>query len=639
MQCLPIGHVPVVLFSSYRVIIKRGVTLVWDAFISYRQALALWFPLLCVHIFVRLMIAAVLVPLIAALLAITLSFSDQSALTDQDIARFLLTPIGALGAVIISSLLIVAATIDVAVMSAVLRSGQHGAGKALGAAFGFLTRSLPRLAVFAGHLLMRVLIISLPFLLIGGAIALFLLRDFDINYYLANRPPAFMTAVACGAVIAVVLGLVLLERLSAWAVALHMSVFDLVPTKTAFQNSREKMRGHRLDLLKRIVSWLALRFVVASVLIGFIGFLLAELPPFFSGNLAVFFTVTAVLIGIWAFVNAALNAIANGALSDILNEEFERCLEARVAKSDPATQAFAPRLALLPALAALIAVVSLVVGSTAFDRVGGTHQVDVIGHRGAAASRPENTMAAVIKAIEDGADWVEIDVQETADGEILVVHDSDFMKAAGVDRKVWDVTMEDVAQIDIGTWFDPIYSDERPPLLRDVLEVVKDRSKLIIELKYYGHDVDLENRVIALVEAAGMQDQIATMSLKYPAVQKMRALRPEWRSGVLAATAVGDLSGLDGDFLAVSAGRVSARLLAQAQSSGKDVYAWTVNDAVSMSRMISMGVDGLITDKPELAREVIAYHKTLSTPERLMLRLGDTIGFAFDLTPEVGADI
>ncbi|WP_282129524.1 glycerophosphodiester phosphodiesterase family protein [Roseobacter litoralis] len=615
------------------------MTLVWDAVISYRQALALWFPLLCVHMFVRLIIAAVLVPLIAALLAITLSFSDQSALTDQDIARFLLTPVGAIGAVVIASLVIVAATIDIAVMTAVLRSDQRGAGRALAAAFGFLTRSLPRLAVFAGHLLMRVLIISLPFLLVGGAIALFLLRDFDINYYLANRPPAFMTAIACGGVIAVALGLLLLERLSAWAVALHMSVFDLVPAKKAFRNSREKMRGHRFDLLKRIMSWLVLRAGVAFVLIGFIGFLLAEIPPFVSGNLALFFTVTAVLIGIWVFVNAALNAVANGALADILNEEFERCLEARAAKDDARAEAFSPRLALLPALAVLLAVGSLFVGGSAFNQVGGVEQVDVIGHRGAAASRPENTMAAVIKAIEDGADWVEIDVQETADGEVLVVHDSDFMKAAGVNRKVWDVTMEDVAQIDIGTWFDPVYADERPPLLRDVLEVVKDRSKLIIELKYYGHDVDLEKRVIALVEAAGMQDQIATMSLKYPAVQKMRALRPDWRSGVLAATAVGDLSGLDGDFLAVSAGRVSARLLAQAQSVGKDVYAWTVNDAVSMSRMISLGVDGLITDKPKLAREVIAYHKTLSTPERLMLRLGDTIGFAFDLTPETGDEI
>jgi glycerophosphoryl diester phosphodiesterase len=161
----------------------------------------------------------------------------------------------------------------------------------------------------------------------------------------------------------------------------------------------------------------------------------------------------------------------------------------------------------------------------------------------------------------------------------------------------------------------------------------------LIELKYYGHDIDLENRVVAEVEAAGMSAQIATMSLKYPAVQKMRGLRPDWRTGVLAATAVGNLSALDGDFLAVSTTRVSAALIAQANAVGKDVYVWTVNDAATMSRMISLGVHGLITDEPALAAEVLREYEALSTPERLMLRLGDFFGFVFDLTPEAEPEI
>ena len=293
----------------------------------------------------------------------------------------------------------------------------------------------------------------------------------------------------------------------------------------------------------------------------------------------------------------------------------------------------------IPLVIAVVSVVAVFFGTLAINRVGGVEKVEVIGHRGAAASRPENTMAAVEKAIEDGADWVEIDVQETADGEIIVVHDSDFMKSSSVPTKVWDVTMEEVAEIDIGSWFDPAYADQRAPLLYDVLRAVKDRSKLIIELKYYGHDVDLENRVIALVEEAGMDEQIATMSLKYPAVQKMLRLRPDWRTGVLAATSVGDLTGLEGDFVAVSAASLTTRLIRRADAAGKDVYVWTVNDAAMMSRMISMGVNGLITDEPALAREVISYYQTLSTAERLLMRVGDLIGFAFDLTPDVKDEV
>jgi glycerophosphoryl diester phosphodiesterase len=239
-------------------------------------------------------------------------------------------------------------------------------------------------------------------------------------------------------------------------------------------------------------------------------------------------------------------------------------------------------------------------------------------------------MAAVLKAIEDGADWVEIDVQETADDVVIVAHDSDFMKLAGVPTKVWDATMEDVAEIDIGSWFDPEYADERTPTLRQVLEAAKGKAKVIIELKYYGHDVDLENRVAALVEEFEMQDDIATMSLKYPAVQKMEKLRPDWRAGVLAATAVGDLSGLEGEFVAVNAGMATPGLVRSVQAAGKDIYVWTVNDPLQMSAMASMGVDGLITDDPALANEVLRIRAEMGPAERLLLWLATSFGMSVD---------
>lgn len=116
------------------------------------------------------------------------------------------------------------------------------------------------------------------------------------------------------------------------------------------------------------------------------------------------------------------------------------------------------------------------------------------------------------------------------------------------------------------------------------------------------------------------------MSLKYPAVQKMRALRPDWRAGVLAATAIGDLVGLEGDFVAVSTVTATPRRIREADDADKAIYGWTVNDALGMSRMISRGVDGLITDDPATARKVLEVRAQLSAPERLLLSLADIIG-------------
>ncbi len=244
-------------------------------------------------------------------------------------------------------------------------------------------------------------------------------------------------------------------------------------------------------------------------------------------------------------------------------------------------------------------------------------------------------MAAVEKALADGADWVEIDVQETADGAVVVAHDSDFMKLAGVDLKVWDATLDDLAEIDIGSWFDPAYADQRTPTLRAVLEAAKGRGKVLIELKYYGHDVALEDRVAEIVAQTGMAADVGVMSLKIPGVRKMQALGPGWPHGILAATALGDIAALDADFLAVNAGQVSVSLIRRVHAAGKKLYVWTVDDPLAMTRMISMGVDGLITNEPALARRVMEARNRLSPPERLLLWLSDRVRIeSFDLVAE-----
>jgi glycerophosphoryl diester phosphodiesterase len=202
------------------------------------------------------------------------------------------------------------------------------------------------------------------------------------------------------------------------------------------------------------------------------------------------------------------------------------------------------------------------------------------------------------------------------------------MKLAGRNLKIWDATQPQLAEIDVGSWFDPAYAAERTPTLAQVLEIARGRAKVLVELKYYGHDVDLEARTARVIERAGMADQIAIMSLKYPAVLKMRELRPDWRTGVLAATAIGRITGLKGDFLAVNAGQVGPRLVSSAKAAGKEIYVWTVNDPLEMSAMISMGVDGIITDEPALAREVLAERAEMGSAQRLFLLLAERLGLS-----------
>lgn len=133
--------------------------------------------------------------------------------------------------------------------------------------------------------------------------------------------------------------------------------------------------------------------------------------------------------------------------------------------------------------------------------------------------------------------------------------------------------------------------------------------------------------MIDLIEAAGMQDDTMIMSLKYAGVRKVHALRPNWKVGLLSARAIGNLTQLDADFLAISLALARPNLVRAAHAAGKEVFVWTVNDALSMSQMMSLGVDGIITDEPLLGREVLVARAELSSVERLLLHMAPLFGF------------
>ncbi len=272
------------------------------------------------------------------------------------------------------------------------------------------------------------------------------------------------------------------------------------------------------------------------------------------------------------------------------------------------------------------AVLSAIVGWLSLAGARDARPVAVIGHRGAAALAPENTLSAVERAIAAGADWIEIDVQETADGEVVVLHDSDFKKLAGSPLKIWEGSFAEIRKLDVGSWFGPEFRGENVPTLEEVLLRARGRAKVLIELKSYGRGQRLEERVAEIVERSGMEREIAVMSLERRAVEKMKALRPDFRRGLVAATAVGRLASVDVDFLAVSVPLATPSLIRQAHARNREVYVWTVNDELAMAHQILRGVDGLITDYPARAEAAIRAESELDPIERLLVGTAFLLG-------------
>jgi glycerophosphoryl diester phosphodiesterase len=274
--------------------------------------------------------------------------------------------------------------------------------------------------------------------------------------------------------------------------------------------------------------------------------------------------------------------------------------------------------------AAILALVVLGMGGVAelaFLATRNQAPVVIIAHRGSSAGAPENSLAAFRLAAEQHSDMVELDVQESSDGQVLVAHDADLMKVAGNPATIWGTPAGTLRAIDIGTYKDAHYAAERVPTLAEALAVCKGRCKVLVELKSYGHNQHLEERVVQVVEAAGMADQCEFMSLDHDMAHKLKALRPSWRVGILVAKAMGDLTELKADFLAVESRMASRRFVRRAHRAGQDVYIWTANDPAWMLMGLTRGVDGLITDHPDLARRVITARARLSEPQRLLVAL------------------
>lgn len=607
-----------------------------DVLQAYGDAKRRWRLFLAVHVSLRLLALALIAPLLGVLVNLAVSFSSQSALTDQDIALFVLSPIGFVLSLVVLSIVMVGEVTGFAVMAASLRYEQPSRWQTARVALLAVVKKLYVLAVFIGLLLLRILLLAAPFAVAAGLVAWGLLTEYDINYYLTYHPPAFKLAAALIGVIGLALALVLLQRLSAWALALHLVLFEACSPRNSYAVSAKRMRGHHLKLQIELVIWVLLRTGLVAVLAAVAGGIIAWMPVSGDTSLIHVLLLSLFVLLLWVIGDAVLSAIALGALALILDRHFGG---EHPPLPDDLQKQPGLRLGLygFAGVAVILGGFSLWLGQSLFDAVKAEDDIEIIAHRGAAGSKPENTTAAIQEALEQGADWVEIDIQESADGRIVVMHDADLMKLAKVNLQIHAGTLAQLQQVDIGSWFDPVYADQRIPLLSDVLEQVKGRAKLLIEFKHYGFDVDLEGRTVQLVEAAGMADEIAFMSLKYTSVQKAKSLRPDWRAGILAATKVGDLAGLDGDFAAVRAELASPSLIASVHAANKELYVWTVNDPLQMSKMISMGVDGLITDEPGLAREVLRVRAQLNTPERMVLWLIEELGL--DLNPREYRDV
>ncbi|MEV7957545.1 glycerophosphodiester phosphodiesterase family protein [Streptomyces sp. NPDC088141] len=249
----------------------------------------------------------------------------------------------------------------------------------------------------------------------------------------------------------------------------------------------------------------------------------------------------------------------------------------------------------------------------------------VVAHRGASAYAPENTLAAVDKADALGFDWVENDVQFTKDGVLVVVHDTDLKRTTDVeevfpDRAPWavkDFTAAEIARLDAGSWFGPQFAGTRVPTLKQYLDrIERNHQKLLLEIKSPELYPGIEKETLRVLGQKGWLDRdhvrnrLVIQSFGADSVQKVHQRRPDVTTGFLGTPAVADLPSyaaftdqINSSYTSISADYVKAvHALKGAHGKKLRVNTWTVNDAANATRVAGFGVDGIITNTPDVVR-------------------------------------
>jgi glycerophosphoryl diester phosphodiesterase len=261
-------------------------------------------------------------------------------------------------------------------------------------------------------------------------------------------------------------------------------------------------------------------------------------------------------------------------------------------------------------------------------RAGGTARPAVIAHRGASALAPENTLAAVDEAAALGVRWVENDVQRTADGELVVIHDDTLRRTTDVedvfpDRAPWkvkDFTAAEIAQLDAGSWFGEAFTGARVPTLEEYVDRVEhNHQKLLLEIKNPELYPGIEQQTLKLLGNEGWLDQrhitgrLIVQSFSADSLRTVHDLKPQVRTGLLGKPAEEDLPRyaafadlINPSHTSLSRDYVDAvHALAGPHGAPVKVFAWTVDDAPTARTVAGYGVDGVISNRPDVVRQAL----------------------------------
>lgn len=592
--------------------------------VGMRRLTAHWKPLILFEILWKLVTLLVIAPACAGLIQLAIHLAKLKYLTTSNLLQFLRSPWTIL---LLAVLLLLAALYTLFEIAAVCTCFRQSRFQKVRTTLGRMVRSgLQSVQHFfrgGGPFLVLHLLVLIPLMQFSATSGIFTamgIPDF-LAYYMTKKE--FLLPIY---VVAIILCCLLSVR---WVFSSVLFTQNQCSYRSARATSVQLVRGRFWQTFFSVLVWNCCYFAVLLVFLCLITVVVLMVIRATGSNDLIMSQAMRILklliqIVLWSFSFFA-TPICMAHLTALLEKRCVQMPEVVLPEPIPLSRSAKPfrrSTAVLTACCFTVAalglnlsyVYSVFTGKANF-RLALFQNPTVMAHRGLSADAPENTLYAFSDAISVGADFIELDVQQTRDGVLVVMHDSNLKRTTGVNKDIWDVDYADIQNLDAGSWFDPAYANARIPTLEETLQFVDKRAKLNIEIKPTKHGSDtLEQDVAELITRYQYTDACYVTSFSYGSLKKVKEANPEIRTGYLMSVAYGQFYSLKyADAFSLNKVFVTSQVVNAAHQQGKQIFAWTVNSMSEVRSLCNLHVDSIITDDPVMVQNVISRDSTGET--------------------------
>lgn len=602
----------------------KGGTSVVQFWVGMRRLTAHWKPLILFEILWKLVTLLVIAPACAGLIQLAIHLAKLKYLTTSNLLQFLRSPWTIL---LLAVLLLLAALYTLFEIAAVCTCFRQSRFQKVRTTLGRMVRSgLQSVLHFfrgGGPFLVLHLLVLIPLMQFSATSGIFTamgIPDF-LAYYMTKKEFLLPIYVA-----AIILCCLLSVR---WVFSSVLFTQNQCSYRSARATSVQLVRGRFWQTFFSVLVWNCCYFAALLVFLCMITVVVLMVIRATGSNDLIMSQAMRILklliqIVLWSFSFFA-TPICMAHLTALLEKRCVQMPEVVLPEPVPLSRSAKPfrrSTAVLTACCFTVAalglnlsyVYSVFTGKANF-RLALFQNPTVMAHRGLSADAPENTLYAFSDAISVGADFIELDVQQTRDGVLVVMYDSNLKRTTGVNKDIWDVDYADIQNLDAGSWFDPAYANARIPTLEETLQFVDKRAKLNIEIKPTKHGSDtLEQDVAELITRYQYTDACYVTSFSYGSLKKVKEANPEIRTGYLMSVAYGQFYSLKyADAFSLNKVFVTSQVVNAAHQQGKQIFAWTVNGMSEVRSLCNLHVDSIITDDPVMVQNVISRDSTGET--------------------------